>query len=292
MNHSFNGNHSYKSHVFLTVNDFVQKNVRSWKFLGSSKQSAVSGELALSSFQKEINYSFIDYLRGGIDINLITCIDFTGSNGIPSHPGSLHYMAPSIDAQPNQYQKAIQSVGQILLEYDNDKLVPTYGFGGKLLVPIQGGGKILVLFLYTFYSKIMLGDPSLGQTSNFFPLTFDYSNPYATGLNNLFDLYRNALSMTELSGPTYFAPLLKNIKQFQQVKSSQNNNSYTVLLILTDGCIHDMDLTKREIVEMSKMGISIIIVGIGNEDFKNMEELDSDGSVNFFLVFFFIILRD
>lgn len=98
MNHSFNGNHSYKSHVFLTVNDFVQKNVRSWKFLGSSKQSAVSGELALSSFQKEINYSFIDYLRGGIDINLITCIDFTGSNGIPSHPGSLHYMAPSIDA--------------------------------------------------------------------------------------------------------------------------------------------------------------------------------------------------
>jgi Copine len=54
-----------------------------------------------------------------------------------------------------------------------------------------------------------------------------------------------------------------------------------VLLILTDGCIHDMDATKREIVEMSRLGISIIIVGIGNEDFGMMEELDSDNQVTF-----------
>jgi hypothetical protein len=49
---------------------------------------------------------------------------------------------------------------------------------------------------------------------------------------------------------------------------------------MTDGCIHDMSETKREIVEMSKMGISVIIVGVGNEDFSLMEELDSDDRVS------------
>lgn len=44
-----------------------------------------------------------------------------------------------------------------------------------------------------------------------------------------------------------------------------------------------MDSTKREIVEMSRMGISIIIVGIGTADFDLMEQLDSDDRVSEFL---------
>jgi len=30
----------------------------------------------------------------------------------------------------NNYEQAIMNVGSILLNYDNDKLVPVYGFGG------------------------------------------------------------------------------------------------------------------------------------------------------------------
>jgi hypothetical protein len=37
--------------------------------------------------------------------------------------------------------------------------------------------------------------------------------------------------------------------------------------------------TKKEIVEMSRMGISIIIVGVGIENFDMMHELDSDDHV-------------
>lgn len=57
---------------------------------------------------------------------------------------------------------------------------------------------------------------AIGQTSHFFPLTFSYSNPYATGIHDLFNIYKNSLQMCQLSGPTYFAPLLKNVKEFQQ----------------------------------------------------------------------------
>ena len=35
----------------------------------------------------------------------------------------------------NDYEKAIESVGRILLNYDSDKQVPMYGFGGRI-----GGG--------------------------------------------------------------------------------------------------------------------------------------------------------
>lgn len=51
---------------------------------------------------------------------------------------------------------------------------------------------------------------------------------------------------------------------------------FHTLLILTDGAIHDMKETRDLIVEASHLPLSIIIVGIGNADFSNMEELDGD----------------
>jgi len=44
--------------------------------------------------------------------------------------GSLHALN-----QFNQYQKAMKSVGQILLDYDDDSQVPMYGFGAKPRFP-------------------------------------------------------------------------------------------------------------------------------------------------------------
>ena len=40
----------------------------------------ISANIKLNAIQ---NYSFIDYLRGGMEINLTVAIDFTGSNGNP-----------------------------------------------------------------------------------------------------------------------------------------------------------------------------------------------------------------
>lgn len=51
---------------------------------------------------------------------------------------------------------------------------------------------------------------------------------------------------------------------------------YYVLLIITDGVITDMDLTRAAIVEASRLPMSIIIVGVGGADFSAMEFLDSD----------------
>lgn len=48
------------------------------------------------------------------------------------------------------------------------------------------------------------------------------------------------------------------------------------MLILTDGEIHDMAQTIDSLVYASGLPLSVIIVGIGNADFGNMERLDGD----------------
>lgn len=54
-------------------------------------------------------------------------IDFTGSNGDPRKPGTLHYRAK--DGALNDYEKAITSILNILGPYDSNQQYPVWGFG-------------------------------------------------------------------------------------------------------------------------------------------------------------------
>lgn len=55
-------------------------------------------------------------------------IDFTGSNGDPFLPNSLHYRNPN--GLLNDYEQAITSVGSILEAYAFESKFTVYGFGG------------------------------------------------------------------------------------------------------------------------------------------------------------------
>lgn len=47
-------------------------------------------------------------------------------------------------------------------------------------------------------------------------------------------------------------------------------NKYLILLIITDGAIHDMDESIKQIVQGADLPLSILIVGVGDNDFGNM----------------------
>ena len=49
--------------------------------------------------------------------------------------------------------------------------------------------------------------------------------------------------------------------------------------MLTDGVLSDMSNTRQTIVQASRLPMSIIIVGVGNADFADMDELDGDNGV-------------
>lgn len=79
-----------------------------------------------------------------------------------------------------------------------------------------------------------------------------------------------------LQEPTYFSPVIKGI--MNRIKSVQvaGDNKYYILLLLTDGMINDIQEGCDLIVEASYYPLSIIIIGIGNSDFKQMIDLDGD----------------
>ena len=99
---------------------------------------------------------------------MIVAVDFTASNGIPKAPTSLHYMDPN---KPNQYQMAIEAVGQILLNYDSDKRIPAFGFGAKTHFP----------------------NLNSNMANHCFPLSGDFNNVDSVGLPHMMQLYQNAL---------------------------------------------------------------------------------------------------
>ena len=56
----------------------------------------------------------------------------------------------------------------------------------------------------------------------------------------------------------------------------QNNQRFSILLLITDGIINDMPATIDQIVKGSNFPLGIIIVGVGDADFSNMDVLDAD----------------
>lgn len=49
-----------------------------------------------------------------------------------------------------------------------------------------------------------------------------------------------------------------------------------ILLILTDGAIHDTEIVEDLLVKCGKLPLSVIIIGIGDGDFGLMHRLDDD----------------
>lgn len=88
--------------------------------------------------------------------------------------------------------------------------------------------------------------------------------------------YKNALSHIDLSGPTIFGPVIENALEIS--KANINKDIYSVLLIMTDGIIDDMNDCLDLIRKAYRLPLSIIIVGVGNANFNMMEELDGDNA--------------
>ena len=96
----------------------------------------------------------------------------------------------------------------------------------------------------------------------------------------MIEAYQKAIHGTKLAGPTYFAEFLGKVKkeliQNVQAKGLLNNRTYSVMIIITDGNCHDMEVTKSLMIDMSHMPFSCVVVGVGDSNFEDMEVLDAD----------------
>lgn len=133
--------------------------------------------------------SFVEYLRSGWFINMSVAIDFTASNGELIEPSSLHRQYT--DGRLNDYEQAIHSVGSILEPYAYDRKFALFGFGG---IP-RFAGSTAVSHCFN-----LSGQP----------------DPVVQGFSTMFQLYKQAVVGTGLSGPTYFSKVLQIVLDYMK----------------------------------------------------------------------------
>jgi len=199
-----------------------------------------SGQIVVKSVKIEQDTTFIDYVRGGLKINLTIAIDMTASNGLSSSSSSLHFLKKTGE---NAYTTAIRTVGEVLQDYDYDKKILGLGFGSK-----TGG--------------------------NCFSLNGSVQDPYCDGVEGLLKYYKESLESVEMSEPTHFSDVLQFVSD--DASRSGSDVEYSVIMIITDGGINDMEETKKLLVQMSRQAVSVVLVGVGDGDMRNLVKLDSD----------------
>ena len=187
-----------------------------------------SGSIHIQECRVEQRRSFFDYITGGLALNFVVAVDFTASNGDPNDRSSLHHSTPQT---PSQYVQVLQSIGQLIEDYDADKLFPSFGFGAKL--------------------------PPSWSVSHDFALNFNPQDPHCHGVEGIIAAYYNSILSVTLYGPTNFAPVINSCVGI--ARTATHGAQYFVLLIITDGIISDMNKTKQAIIEAAELPISIII---------------------------------
>uniref|UniRef100_A0A8C6M559 Copine-2 n=1 Tax=Nothobranchius furzeri TaxID=105023 RepID=A0A8C6M559_NOTFU len=149
------------------------------------------------------DYTFLDYILGGCQLMFTVGIDFTASNGNPREPSSLHYINP---LGSNEYLSAILAVGQIIQDYDTDKMFPALGFGAQL--------------------------PPDWKVSHEFAINFNPTNPFCYGVEGIAQAYSTCLPHIRFYGPTNFSPIINHVARFaaqalQQEKAAVGETSIT-----------------------------------------------------------------
>uniref|UniRef100_A0A7N0T9Y7 RING-type domain-containing protein n=1 Tax=Kalanchoe fedtschenkoi TaxID=63787 RepID=A0A7N0T9Y7_KALFE len=205
------------------------------------------------------NYKSLDQVTAALaqagleSSNMIVGIDFTKSNewtGAKSfNRRSLH----DISNGQNPYEQAISIIGKTLSAFDEDNLIPCYGFGDAS----------------THDQEVF----------SFFP-----EDRFCNGFEEVLSRYREIVPHLRLSGPTSFAPVIEMAMTIVE----QSRGQYHVLLIIADGQVTrsvetanghlspQEQMTVDAIVKASEYPLSIILVGVGDGPWEMMREFDDN----------------
>jgi len=129
--------------------------------------------VSIKNLQEKEKFEFLEFLFNGLQLNLIIGIDHTSSNEKSDPAKHLH----TTDFKHNQYVKAISCVSSVLLDYDDDKLVPIYGFGK--------GSIILIFLLIGVFSSFFFQEVFLSLLQNKGPRTKRANAFHLPGVRNI-----------------------------------------------------------------------------------------------------------
>ncbi|TKY60446.1 E3 ubiquitin-protein ligase RGLG1 [Spatholobus suberectus] len=197
--------------------------------------------------------------------NLIIGIDFTKSNEWTGKHSFNRKSLHSIGNTPNPYEQAISIIGRTLSSFDEDNLIPCFGFG----------------------------DASTHDQNVF---SFYPDDCYCHGFEEVLARYREIVPHLKLAGPTSFAPVIDAAVDIVK----KNNGQYHVLVIIADGQVTrnsdtphgkyspQEQATINSIIAASHYPLSIILVGVGDGPWDEMQHFDDSITQRLFDNFQFV----
>ncbi|KAL8170794.1 hypothetical protein V2J09_022598 [Rumex salicifolius] len=205
------------------------------------------------------NFTSLDQVIGALreagleSSNLILGVDFTKSNEWTGKYSFNRKSLHAIGSISNPYEQAISIIGRTLSPFDDDSLIPCFGFGDA-----------------TTHDQ---------NVFSFYP-----DHRPCNGFEEALIRYREILPYLKLSGPTSFAPVINAAVDI--VESS--NGQYHVLVIIADGQVTrgpdiqhgrfspQEQATIDSIVAASHYPLSIVLVGVGDGPWDAMQQFDDN----------------
>ncbi|KAK1427693.1 hypothetical protein QVD17_16385 [Tagetes erecta] len=208
--------------------------------------------------------------RAGLESsNLIVGVDFTKSNEWTGARSFNRRCLHHIGSDMNPYEAAISIIGRTLASFDEDNLIPCYGFGDASTHDQE---------VFSFYPD----------------------DKFCDGFGDVLKRYRELVPQLRLAGPTSFAPVIERAITIVE----QSGGQYHVLLIIADGQVTrsvDTDRgqlspqerrTVEAIVKASEYPLSIVLVGVGDGPWDMMREFDDNIPARAFDNFQFVNFTD
>merc|ERR1711871_1143506 len=145
----------------------------------------------------------------------------------------------------NPYEQVLSIIGKTLSGFDDDQQIPAYAFGDSK----------------SRYSSLTPFLPGACPCN---------------GIEQLLQQYRRNAAQLEMSGPTSFAPAIN--KAVDIVRES--GNQFHILLIIADGQVseqlHCLEDTRKALIRATQCALSVVVVGVGDGPFDEMNALDDD----------------
>ncbi|KAK1554272.1 hypothetical protein Q3G72_009970 [Acer saccharum] len=183
--------------------------------------------------------------------NLILGFDFTKSNEWTGKVSFKNRSLHAIGDTSNPYEKAISIIRKTLAPFDDDNLIPCFGFGDATTHDQE---------VFSFHSD----------------------HTPCNGFEEVLACYRSIVPNLKLSGPTSYAPVIDAAIDIVEKSGGQ----YHVLVIIADGQVtrsvntSDGELSPQEektiksIVNASSHPLSIVLIGVGDGPWEDMQGFD------------------
>ncbi|KAH1126435.1 hypothetical protein AAZX31_06G167800 [Glycine max] len=185
--------------------------------------------------------------------NLIVGFDFTKSNEWTGARSFQRRCLHHIGHEQNPYEQAISIIGKTLSSFDEDNLIPCFGFGDASTHDQE---------VFCFYPD----------------------ERFCHGFEEVLERYRELVPQLKLAGPTSFAPVIEMAITIVE----QSGGQYHVLVIIADGQVtRSVDTehgqlsaqekkTVEAIVKASEYPLSIVLVGVGDGPWDMMKKFDDN----------------